>query len=129
MAVRNMTKLLHVRYHSSVLLKVDIAKAFDTVGWLFHLDLLAHLGCLRHWTNWVSVLLSTTSTRINLNGVPSHRICHARGLRQGDPLSPMLFVLFMETLNALFHAADTFGLFTPLNIPRSDTEPHYMQKI
>jgi hypothetical protein len=80
MAVRNMTKLLHVRYHSSVLLKVDIAKAFDTVGWLFHLDLLAHLGCPRHWTDWVSALLSTTSTRINLNGVPSRRICHACGL-------------------------------------------------
>jgi hypothetical protein len=40
-------KLLHVRRHSSILLKIDIVKAFDTVGWAFLLELLKHLGFSR----------------------------------------------------------------------------------
>jgi hypothetical protein len=61
------------------LLKVDIAKAFDSVNWSFLLDLLSHTGFTRHWINWVSILLSTASTKILLNSQPGHRICHAPG--------------------------------------------------
>jgi hypothetical protein len=81
MVMCNTLKLLHVRHHSSFLLKVDIAKAFDTVGWSFLLDLLAHLGCSQRWADWVSVMLSTASTRIILNGVPGHHICDECGLQ------------------------------------------------
>lgn len=49
-----------------------------------------------------------------VNGRAGRRICHARGLCQGDPLSPMLFVIVMEVLNALILAADQAGQFTPL---------------
>jgi hypothetical protein len=45
----------------------------------------------------------TSSTKILINGQPGRRICHARGLHQGDPLSPMLFVLVMEVLNHCLH--------------------------
>jgi hypothetical protein len=44
--------------------------------------------------------------RILMNGNPGEKICHARGLRQGDPLSPMLFLLVMEVLGALIHKVD-----------------------
>ena len=50
-----------------------------------------------------------------LNGSPGRRICHARGLRQGDPLSPLLFVIVMETLNALLKKADENNLLRPLH--------------
>jgi hypothetical protein len=115
MAVRKTAKLLHARHHSSVLLKVDIAKAFDTVGWSFLLDILAHRGCSRR-TYWVLVLLSTATTRIVLTGITDGHICHTCGLWQGDLLSPLLFVLSMKALNGLFSAADSFGLFTSLDI-------------
>jgi hypothetical protein len=116
-AVWSMAKLLHARRCSYVLLKIDIAKAFDTVTWAFLLDLPRHIGFSAKWISWVSMLLSTASTKILINGRPSQRICQARGLRQGDPLSPFLFVLTMEALNAMFKEADARGLLSPLRVP------------
>jgi GGDEF domain-containing protein len=76
MAVLSSTELLHARRQASVLLKVDIAKAFDTVGWTFLLELLSHIGCSQRWTEWISMILISASTRIILNGIPGRRICH-----------------------------------------------------
>jgi hypothetical protein len=50
---------------------------------------------------WIAVLLYTTNTKIMVNGVPGDRIHHPRGLRQGEPTSPLLFVAGMEVLKAL----------------------------
>ena len=93
----------------------DISKEFDSVNWSFLLDILAQMGFSRRWLNWISLILSTASTRIICNGSPGRRICHARGLRQGDLLSPLLFVLVMEALNALFRLADGKGLLEHLD--------------
>jgi len=60
------------------------------------------------------MLLSTTSTKVLVNGRPGRRIAHARGLRQGDPISPMLFVMVMEALNSLIREADRRGVIAPL---------------
>ena len=60
------------------------------------------------------ILLSTASTKVLLNGHPGRRIIHARGLRQGDPISPMLFVIVMEALNSLIREADRRAALTPL---------------
>jgi hypothetical protein len=109
-------KELHKRKASMILLKIDIAKAFDTVSWTFLLEILAHMGFGRHWRNWISIILSTASTKILLNGQPGRRICHARGLRQGDPLSPMLFVLTMEVLNYTLLWVEQQHFLTPLSV-------------
>ena len=61
------------------------------------------------------MILSSANTKIICNGSPGHRICHARGLRQGDPLSPLIFVLVMEALNTLFKLADERGLLFGLD--------------
>jgi hypothetical protein len=84
--VQSTAKLLHVRRGPMVLLKIDIAKAFDTLNWAFLPELLCHMGFSRRWVNWVSILLSTESTKILVNGQPGCRIPHARGLR--SPFSP-----------------------------------------
>ena len=94
---------------------MDIAKAFDTVSWLFLLEVLAHLGFSQCWRDWMSLILSASSSRVLINGVPGPRFLHRRGLRQGDPLSPMLFILVMEVLNAMLRKASDSGGFLPLN--------------
>lgn len=106
---------------ASVLLKIDIAKAFDSVAWPFLLEVLQHIGFPRRWSNWISIMLSTASTKVMLNGRPGRRIAHARGLRQGDPISPMLFVITMEALNSLIIRADRHRTLTPLPGPAACT--------
>jgi len=105
---------LHSKKFATVLLKVDIAKAFDSVAWNFLLEVLQFIGFPRRWREWIAILLSTASTKVLLNGRPGRRIAHARGLRQGDPISPMLFVIVMEVLNSLIRAADQHMMLTPL---------------
>jgi hypothetical protein len=78
-------KAIHASRSPVILLKIDIAKAFDIVSWTFLLEVLQLMGFGRRWRNWISVILSSASTKILLNGEPGRRICHARGLRQGTP--------------------------------------------
>jgi hypothetical protein len=99
----------------TLLLKIDIAWAFNSVAWSFLLEIMEFVGFSRLWREWTIVLLSTASTKVVMNGNPGERISHAHGLRQGDPLSPMLFLLVMEALNALIHKADTWLLLQPLD--------------
>jgi len=114
-AVQLTAKVLHQKKKPAALLKIDISKAFDTVNWRFLIDLLQHMGFSRRWQNWISLILSTASTKIIVNGSLGRRISHAKGLRQGDPLSPLLFVLAMEVLNSLLKRADALGLLLPLD--------------
>jgi hypothetical protein len=113
--VQGTAKLLHTRKRPSLLLKVDIACTFDSVVWPFLLKVLEHMGFPAHWRDWGSVLLSTLSTKVLLNSIPGERICHARGLWQGNPLSPMLFILVMEALIGLIRHAKAWGLLQPLS--------------
>jgi len=76
-----------------------------------------HLGFNVRWREWISILLSSASTRILLNGRPGNRIYHARDLRQGDPLSPMLFVIVMDALNRFIIWLDYRLFLSPVACP------------
>jgi hypothetical protein len=90
----------------SFLFKIDLAKPFDSVNWVFLIELLSAVGCLLRWTNWISNdILSTTSTKVLLNGVPGNRICCGHGLLNR--------VLVMECFSTLIKLADHRGLLTP----------------
>ena len=92
MLVQQTIKVLHHRKIASLFLKLDISKAFDSVAWAFLLEILEHLGFGAVWRNLISNLLKSASTQVILNGEPGEIISNQRGLRQGDPLSPMLFI-------------------------------------
>lgn len=110
-------KLLKKPKFPKVLLKLDISKAFDTVAWPFLLELLQAWGFGNRWRDWIALLLSTALTIIFLNGVPGDTIGHCCGLLQGDPLSPMLFILVMDGLNRFFTKASEHGLLQPMGHP------------
>lgn len=95
-------------------MKLNITKAFDSVSLPFLLEVMQHLGFGLVWCDIVCRLLSSASTQVLLNGSPSHTIFHRRGLRQRDPLSPMLFILVMDVLFYLVEKAVDDGLFQPL---------------
>lgn len=112
--VQHMARYLHNRKEPRLLVKLDITKAFDSVSWSFLLELLHHLGFGDRWCNLICNLLSTSTTRILLNGQPGDTLHHRRGLRQGEPLSLMLFIMVMDMLTALVAKADSLNLLKPL---------------
>jgi hypothetical protein len=85
--------------------KLDMAKVFDSVRWEYLLELLERIGFGQRWRNLLSIIWSTTTSHILLNGEPRQPIKHDRGLRQGNPLSTMLFIIAMNPLQQLLDKA------------------------
>ncbi|KAJ9536688.1 hypothetical protein OSB04_un000161 [Centaurea solstitialis] len=76
--------------------KIDLRKAYDTVDWDYMRTMLHGFGFHPVLCNWISEMLNTSSFSIALNGDTFGFFKGARGLRQGDPISPYLFTLVME---------------------------------
>jgi hypothetical protein len=112
---QNLIKALHRAKQACIFLKLDIVKAFDTVTWDYLLEVIAQFGFGTKWRGWVSDLLSSASTVVLLNGTRGNWFKHFAGLRQGHPLSPMLFILATEPLQRLLDLATVEQLLTPIN--------------
>jgi hypothetical protein len=116
---------LHMCHKSKIniiIIKIDFEKAFDKVEYSVILHMLRLYGFGKKWINWIKSILDTATTSVILNGVPGKIIKCLRGVRQGDPLSPLLFVLAAELLQIVINEAWQTGL---LNLPM---EHSYGQK-
>ncbi|KAL6339823.1 hypothetical protein AAG906_034911 [Vitis piasezkii] len=100
------------RKEKGLICKLDIEKAYDSISWDFLMKILRKLGFGSRWMEWIWWCISTAKFSVLVNGVPAGFFSSTKGLRQGDPLSPYLFVLGMEVLSALLRRAAAGGFFS-----------------
>ncbi len=86
-------------------IKADFEKAFDKVDWSFLRSTRGWLGANQKWCYWIEQCISNGKVAVLVNGTPSKWIKLKRGLRQGDPLSPLLYLLVAEGLASLMERA------------------------
>ena len=92
-------------------LKLDMNKAYDRVEWNFREKTMDRFGFDNKWISLICCCIQTVSFSIMVHGEP-HRLIHpSRGLCQGDPLSPYLFLLYVEGLHALIQQVENSGKF------------------
>lgn len=107
-----------------VLLKLDFKNAFNTIEHEVILKVMSAMGFHSQWNDWMRTIFSSASTAVLLNGVPGKFFKCKRGVRQGDPLSPLLFALGADHLQAIINKAHQRGLlampipaYTDVNFP------------
>lgn len=112
---------LHLCHQSSndiIILKLDFEKVFDEVEHNLMIQIMKHKGFLERWLSWMSLIFGSGTSVVFLNGVPGKVFHCNRGVRQGDPLSPLLFVLDADFLQTLLNSAKDRGLLQlPVNLP------------
>ena len=99
-------------------LKLDVSKAYDRVEWNFLRGIMVKLGFLEEWIDRVMSCVTTPSFSVRINGKAYGNIIPSRGLRQGDPLSPYLFLLCAEGFTSLLSKAEAEGRLHGVQICR-----------
>ncbi|MCH96329.1 LINE-1 reverse transcriptase like [Trifolium medium] len=109
--VNELIDLAKRRRDKALLLKVDFEKAYDSVNWKYLNFVLRKMKFPTKWMEWMKACIFTSSMSILVNGSPTEDFVVGKGLRQGDPLSPFLFLLAAEGLTRLTHKAVEIGTF------------------
>lgn len=95
----------HKSKEETVVLKLDFAKAFDTIEYKAIITILQAKGFGQRWIMWMNLLFNSASSAVLLNGVPGKKFYCKKGVRQGDPLSPLLFVIAADLLQSVMNKA------------------------
>nr|GEY85002.1 RNA-directed DNA polymerase, eukaryota [Tanacetum cinerariifolium] len=108
----------------AMIFKVDFEKAFDSVRWDFLDSILRNFRFGLKWRGWIQGCLLSAMGSILVNGSPTAEFKFHKGLKQGDPLSPYLFILVMESLHFSFNNILNAGLFKGIRFDDSLTLSH-----
>ena len=94
----NLISLTQRNNKKAVILSLDAEKAFDKVSWSFLFSALHNFGFGISFIQWISALYNSPRATVTTNGIKSQSFILERGTRQGCPLSPLLFAIFIEPL-------------------------------
>ena len=90
-------------------IKLDMSKAYDRVEWHYLESVMVKMGFSDHWVKLLMLCVKSVSYSILVNGEPKCMITSTRGIRQGDSLSPFLFLLCTKGLHGLITQATIQG--------------------
>lgn len=115
---------LKKRKQARMLLKIDLSKAFDKLSWTYIKSVLIAFGFNPTWVRYIMTLVSSPLCFVLVNGIPSKLYHSSRGIHQGDPLSPFLFIIMAKGLGCLIkHSAHSHDL-RGLSVHGSTTTTH-----
>jgi hypothetical protein len=112
---------------SCLIFKVDFEKAYDSVEWSFLDYMLDRFGFCSKWKDWIRSCIFAENMSILINGSPSEEISIKRGLKQGDPLAPFLFLLVAEGLGGVMKRAVDLNSFRGFRVGNSDVVISHLQ--
>ncbi|KAK6138841.1 hypothetical protein DH2020_027414 [Rehmannia glutinosa] len=100
-------------------IKLDMAKAYDRVKWNFLCLVLTKMGFSRTFVSWIFAYINSASFSFMVKGEACGWVLPNRGIRQGDPLSPYLFLIISEAFSNLISQAKVAGRLTGIRISRA----------
>lgn len=109
---------------SATMLKLDFHKAFNSISWENLEWTLVQMGFRVKWREWIRACTMNAAASIIINGSPTKPFNLHRGLRQGDPLSPFLFDIVVETLSLVIQKATDMKLWEGIEVWRRRIENH-----
>ena len=127
LVVKEVAHSLQKNKCKGVILKLDFEKAFDTINWDFLMDTMRAMNFDQTWCCWIRTLLESIRISILINGQPTKEFKPERGLRQGDPISPLLFNLAGEVLSSLLRTANQKEVFKGIKLSSCSEQITHLQ--
>ncbi|GKC61705.1 RNA-directed DNA polymerase, eukaryota, partial [Tanacetum coccineum] len=103
----------------ALIFKIDLEKAFNSVRWDYLDVVLNNFGFDLKWRSWIQGCLNFAMGSILVNGSLTSEFKFSKGLKQGDSLSPFLFIMVMESLHLSFNNVVNSGLYNGIHIDDS----------